>query len=70
MAPRCAYLTMDDISAFVTDADMSIPAMTALGWDVEFVSWRMPGVDWDDYALVYICTTWDYQHRRGNRAST
>ena len=52
---------MDDISAFVTDADMSIPAMTALGWDVEFVSWRMPGVDWDDYDLVYICTPWDYQ---------
>ena len=58
---RCAYLTMDDISGFVTDADLSTPAMEALGWRVDFVSWRASGVDWDAYQLVYICTPWDYQ---------
>ncbi len=52
---------MDDISAFVTDADLSVPAMQALGWEVEFVSWRAPRVDWNSYDLVYICTPWDYQ---------
>jgi hypothetical protein len=52
---------MDDISAFVSDADLSLPAMTALGWDVDFVPWRAAGVDWSRYDLVYICTPWDYQ---------
>ncbi len=60
-ARRCAYLTMDDSSGFVTDADLSVPAMAALGWTVEFVSWRTEDVDWDGYELVYICTPWDYQ---------
>ena len=58
---RCAYLTMDDSSGFVTDADLSIAAMSKLGWTVEFVSWRSPHVDWNRYELVYICTPWDYQ---------
>jgi glutathione synthase/RimK-type ligase-like ATP-grasp enzyme len=61
MARRCAYLTMDDLSAFVSDADMSIGPMAALGWDVDMVPWRDTAVDWDDYDLVYICTPWDYQ---------
>ncbi|MEE4161673.1 MAG: hypothetical protein V2I25_04135 [Woeseiaceae bacterium] len=58
---RCAYLTMEDMSGFVTDSDLSVPAMAALGWDVEFVPWRRPAVDWDRFELVYICTPWDYQ---------
>mgnify|MGYP001827407301 FL=1 len=58
---RCAYLTMDDISGFVSDADLSLTPMAALGWQVEFVPWRKPHVDWDSYELVYICTPWDYQ---------
>ena len=52
---------MDDISAFVSDAPMSVPAMNGLGWDVEFVSWRSSEANWDRYDLVYICTPWDYQ---------
>ena len=58
---RCAYLTMDDLSAFVSDAGDTLPAMAALGWDVDYVSWRREGVDWDGYAMVYVCTPWDYQ---------
>ncbi len=58
---RCAYLTMDDISAFVSDAAMSVAAMNELGWGVDFVSWRSPEAEWDRYDLVYICTPWDYQ---------
>lgn len=60
-APRCAYLTMDDIGDFVSDAELSLPAMAALGWEVEFVPWRAAGVDWHSFDLVYICTPWDYQ---------
>ncbi|MDH3905138.1 MAG: hypothetical protein OEV03_04405 [Gammaproteobacteria bacterium] len=60
MGKRCAYLTMDDISDFVSDADLSIAPMAELGWEVEMVPWRRD-VDWSDYDLVYICTPWDYQ---------
>lgn len=58
---RCAYLTMDDLSAFVSDADLSIPPLAALGWEVESISWRAPDADWDAVDMVYIATPWDYQ---------
>jgi len=61
MGKRCAYLTMDDIRNFVSDADLSFVPMAELGWEVEMVPWRR-AVDWDDYDLVYICTPWDYQN--------
>ncbi|MDX1507694.1 MAG: hypothetical protein R3358_05405, partial [Woeseiaceae bacterium] len=57
---RCAYLTMDDIGDFVTDADLSFAPMQALGWSIDMVSWRETGVDWSAYDAVYICTPWDY----------
>lgn len=52
---------MDDLGGFVSDADMSLAPMAGLGWDVDRVSWRDAGADWDAYDLVYICTPWDYQ---------
>ncbi|MDX1507606.1 MAG: hypothetical protein R3358_04965, partial [Woeseiaceae bacterium] len=55
-----AYLTMDDIGDFVTDADLSFAPMQALGWSIDMVSWRETGVDWSAYDAVYICTPWDY----------
>jgi len=58
---RCAYLTMNDMSAFVSDADDTLPAMAALGWEVDYVPWRRQDVDWDAYAMAYVCTPWDYQ---------
>jgi len=61
MGKRCAYLTMDDISNFVSDADLSFAPMAELGWQVDMVPWRRD-VDWNDYDLVYICTPWDYQN--------
>ena len=53
MDKRCAYLTMDDIGDFVSDADLSFAPMAELGWQVDMVPWRHD-VDWDDYDLVYI----------------
>ena len=60
MSRRCAYLTMNDISGFVSDAELSFAPMAELGWEVEMVPWRSD-TDWNDYDLVYICTPWDYQ---------
>ena len=48
---------------FVTDYDVSIPEMAALGWQVETVTWDDPAVDWDDFDAVYICTPWDYPEK-------
>lgn len=61
MSRRCAYLTMDDIRGFVSDAELSFAPMAELGWEVEMVPWQSV-VDWSDYDLVYICTPWDYQN--------
>lgn len=57
---RCAYLTMDEIGDFVTDADLSFAPMSELGWSVDMVSWRATETDWSAYDAVYICTPWDY----------
>jgi glutathione synthase/RimK-type ligase-like ATP-grasp enzyme len=61
MGRRCAYLTMQDIGGFVTDAELSFAPMAQLGWEVEMVPWRSD-VDWNAFDLVYICTPWDYQN--------
>jgi len=57
---RCAFLTMDDTAGWSIDADLAIPPMQALGWEIDTVPWRAAGVDWDRYDAVYIGTPWDY----------
>ena len=57
---RCAYLTMADPGDFVTDYDLSYPAMADYDWQVEPVAWRDPNLVWNDFDAVYICTPWDY----------
>lgn len=60
MDRRCAFLTMDDMGDFVSDAELAVAPMAELGWAVDMVPWRRDA-EWDDYDLVYICTPWDYQ---------
>ncbi|MDJ0916656.1 MAG: hypothetical protein QNJ05_02755 [Woeseiaceae bacterium] len=57
---KCVYISMDSLEDFVSDADLSVPAMEALGWSVEKRSWRDRSVDWDTVDLAYVCTPWDY----------
>ena len=45
---------------FVTDYELSYDAMADLGWRAEPVVWNDPGIDWDVFDAVYICTPWDY----------
>ena len=54
-----AFLVMDDMGDFVTDFDLSIEPLRALGWRVETVPWR-GRPDWNRFDAVYICTPWDY----------
>ena len=55
-----AFLTMDNTEGWQIDAGLAIPHLESLGWAVEWVRWRQPGVNWNDYDAVYICTPWDY----------
>lgn len=56
----CAFLTMDDTTGWSIDADLAIPPLQSLGWQIETVPWRSPGTDWDRFDAVYIGTPWDY----------
>ena len=52
---------MDSLEGFVSDDELAIPALNELGWDVSTVSWRDRSVDWNDFEITVIRTTWDYQ---------
>lgn len=56
----CAFLTTADLTGFVTDDDLAIPALAERGWNVEPVPWRSDA-EWDRFDAVVVRTTWDYQ---------
>jgi glutathione synthase/RimK-type ligase-like ATP-grasp enzyme len=58
---RCAFLTTDSLENFVCDDELAYAPLRELGWEVEAVPWRRPGVDWDRFEAVVIRSTWDYQ---------
>lgn len=60
MSRRLAFLTMEDLTGFVCDDELAVPALEARGWTVEMVPWRR-SADWDRFDLVVIRSTWDYQ---------
>ncbi len=57
---RCAFLSTDDLSDFVTDDDLAVPPLAARDWAVEHVPWRA-AADWDRFDAVVVRTAWDYQ---------
>lgn len=52
---------MDSLADYVSDDELAIEPLNALGWNVETISWRDKTVDWNDFEAVIIRTTWDYQ---------
>ncbi|WP_158965816.1 RimK family alpha-L-glutamate ligase [Paraglaciecola sp. L3A3] len=58
---RCALLTTDNLEDFFVYDSMLIAPLKAKGWLAEEVSWRDTTVDWQQYDLVIIRSTWDYQ---------
>lgn len=59
---RVAFLTLHDPTGFVIDDDLAVLPLARRGIRVETIPWDRPGVDWRQYALVVIRSTWDYQH--------
>jgi hypothetical protein len=60
---RIAFLTMHDPSGFVIDDELAVLPLARCGIRVETIPWDRPGIDWRQYALVVIRSTWDYQHK-------
>ncbi|HKX60017.1 MAG TPA: hypothetical protein VJN00_11640 [Steroidobacteraceae bacterium] len=60
---RIAFLTMHDPSGFVIDDELAVLPLARRGIQVETIPWDRAGIDWRQYALVVIRSTWDYQHK-------
>ena len=56
----CAFLTLEDSTGYFIDDELAYPTLAALGWRVDAVPWRRPGVDWRTYDAVVIRSPWDY----------
>lgn len=61
MSKRCAFLTMADMSGFVSYDSLTYAPLQKLGWTVEEVAWSSVGVQWKNFDAVVIRSTWDYQ---------
>ena len=59
---RAAFLTLHDPTGFVIDDDLAHAPLAKRGVAVENLPWDRPDVDWTDYDLVVLRSTWDYQH--------
>lgn len=58
---RCAFLTLVDAAGYVIDDELAYEPLRTLGWRVEAVPWRQPGVSWGRFDAVVIRSPWDYQ---------
>jgi hypothetical protein len=58
---RVAFLTLHDPGGFVIDDELAVLPLARRGIRVETIPWDRPGVDWRQYALVVIRSTWNMQ---------
>lgn len=58
---KCALLSMDNLDDFVCYDLLLFDPLEKLGWSVQEVSWRNKHMDWDQFDVVIIRSTWDYQ---------
>jgi len=59
---RIALLSTEDLSGYVTDDDLLVGPLRALGHAAEFVPWKQTAVEWRAFDAVVIRTPWDYQN--------
>ena len=52
---------MENPEGFFISDHLAHGPLSKLGWQVDDVPWTRPTVHWDDYQLVVIRSTWDYQ---------
>ena len=61
--PKCAFLTIKDLSEFECYDDQLISPMNKNGWECEFIPWDQSNINWNNFDLAIIRSTWDYQGR-------
>lgn len=59
---KIAFLSMNDLSGYVSDDNLAFEPLQNLGYQVDIVPWQQTVVEWKKYAAVIIRTTWDYQN--------
>ena len=59
---KCAFLTISNTKGWFIDDDLVHEPLRKLGWQIQNVPWDKP-YDWNDFDLVVIRSTWDYQDR-------
>lgn len=59
---RCAFLTMDNLTGFECYDHLLVEPLYQKGWKVDSVSWKNKSANWNDYDIVLVRSTWDYQH--------
>jgi hypothetical protein len=57
---RIAFLTLHDPTGFVIDDELAVLPLARRGIKVETIPWDRPGIDWRQYAVVVVRSTWDY----------
>ena len=57
---RVAFLTLHDPSGFVIDDELAVLPLARRDIHVDTIPWDRADVDWRQYALVVIRSTWDY----------
>jgi glutathione synthase/RimK-type ligase-like ATP-grasp enzyme len=62
MNKRCVFLTTSDLEDFHVYDNLLVEPLANYGWQVDEVSWRETEVNWDQYDVVVIRSTWDYQN--------
>lgn len=58
---RCAFLTTKNLEEFFIYDDLVKPHLASLGWEVDDVSWHNKDIDYSQYDMVIVRSTWDYQ---------
>lgn len=58
---RCAFLTTDNLEEFFIYDDLVKPYLAELNWQTTDVSWHDKTVDYNQYDVVVVRSTWDYQ---------
>lgn len=58
---RCAFLTTKNLEEFFIYDDLVKPHLAALGWQVDDVCWHDKEIDYSQYDVVIVRSTWDYQ---------
>ncbi|KXJ98632.1 MAG: Cycloserine biosynthesis protein DcsG [Acidobacteria bacterium OLB17] len=55
------FLSMDDLTGYVSDDELAVAPLAELDIRVETVPWRQRMREWSEFDAVVIRTTWDYQ---------